>query len=165
MSGARVECYFFTVALADRVADTLVRHIDVLRSAFRLTRTERPFECDAIVVLPDHLHAGWTLREGDADFSTRWRSIKARFSRSLGAFGRRSPSLLGKRARGIWQRRFWDHCLRDEHDRDAHVRYCRANPVRHGLVESPADWPYSSIHRDIRLGRVGAEWSGESIDP
>jgi putative transposase len=110
------------------------------------------------VVLPDHLHAVWTLPEADSDFSTRWRLIKSRFSRALGATGHRSASMLAKNERGIWQRRFWEHHIRDEADFAAHVRYCWGNPVKHGLVERAVDWPYSSIHRDIRAGRVAAEY-------
>lgn len=154
--------YFFTVTLSDRSRTTLVDHVDILRAAYAETRTDRPFRCDAFVVLPDHLHAVWTLPEEDADFSTRWRLIKARFSRGVGRMGGLHPS-LSKRKKGesgIWQRRFWEHCIRDEADHWAHVRYCWGNPVKHGYVERAAEWPYSSIHRDIRAGRVEAEWSG-----
>jgi putative transposase len=152
--------YFFTVALADRHARTLVDHIETLRAAFRETMAERPFRCEAIVVLPEHLHAIWTLPAGDADFSTRWRLIKARFTRATGLVGRRSASQRAKDECGVWQRRFWERCLRDEADFEDHVRYCWANPVRHRYVERASEWPYSSIHRDIREGRVEAEWSG-----
>ncbi|GGE50066.1 REP-associated tyrosine transposase [Actibacterium pelagium] len=163
--------YFFTVALANRGATTLVERVDLLRDAFFRTYSERPFHCDAFVVLPDHLHAVWTLPEGDADFSTRWRLIKARFSRSLleemGAehpsYGR-SASKVEKGEVGIWQRRFWEHMIRDEADYRAHVEYCWGNPVKHGLVERPADWVFSSIHRDVRLGLVPDDWSGGQSD-
>lgn len=156
--------YFFTVNLADRSAGGLVRNIGALRQAFRVTMAERPFACDAVVILPDHLHAVWTLPEGDADFSTRWRLIKSRFSRSVGGGAPRSPSQWAKQERGIWQRRFWEHYLRDESDFAAHVRYCWGNPVKHGLVARAVDWPYSSIHRDIRAGRVEAEWCGQVLE-
>ena len=160
-------CYFFTVALADRSASTLVDHIDALRRAFSETQKEGPFECNAVVVLPDHLHAVWTLPAGDADFSTRWGAIKARFTRGVKASGKmgwnpilRSGSKLAKGDAGIWQRRFWEHCIRDDEDFERHVRYCWGNPVKHGYVAQAVDWPYSSIHRDIRLGRVEPEWAG-----
>lgn len=94
--------YFFTVALADRGATTLVEHVGALRRAFTATRAERPFRADAFVVLPDHLHAIWTLPEGDADFSTRWRLIKSRFVRETGAEAPRSASKHAKAERGIW---------------------------------------------------------------
>ncbi|MDU8943456.1 REP-associated tyrosine transposase [Ovoidimarina sediminis] len=154
--------YFFTVALEDRSQTTLVDHVDALRAVYAQTKAERPFRCDAFVVLPDHLHAVWTLPEGDADFSMRWRIIKARFSqavsRRVGGF-HRSASKRRKGELGIWQRRFWEHCIRDEADHQAHVRYCWLNPVKHGHAARAAEWPYSSIHRDIRAGRVDPEWT------
>ena len=152
--------YFFTVSLADRSSDLLVREVAHLRAAFAVTQRERPFWCDAFVVLPDHLHAVWTLPPGDADYSTRWRLIKSRFVRAVGEFCPRSESKVVKQERGIWQRRFWEHTIRDEQDYRNHMAYCWGNPVKHGLVERPTDWPYSSIHRDIRAGRVDPQWSG-----
>ena len=152
--------YFFTVSLADRSSDLLTRDIAQLRTAFSATRNERPFWCDAFVVLPDHLHAVWTLPPGDADYSTRWRLIKSRFVRAVGEFGPRSGSKIVKQERGIWQRRFWELCIRDEQDYRDHIAYCWRNPVKHGYVEHPVDWPNSSIHRDIRAGLVGPEWCG-----
>lgn len=168
--------YFFTVALEARGADLLVREIDMLRRAYRQTWRERPFSTDAMVVLPDHLHAIWTLPEGDSDFSTRWRLIKARFTRAvltgMGAehpsYGRMggvhpSPSKMRKGERGIWQRRFWEHCIRDADDYAAHMRYCWVNPVKHGLVNRAVDWPYSSIHRDARRGQVDLDVLGKTV--
>lgn len=142
---------FFTVALADRRGDLLVREVERLRGAVRATRTERPFRIDAWVVLPDHLHAVWTLPEGDGDFSTRWRLIKSRFSMGLPK-GTLRQSHERRQERGIWQRRFWEHHIRDHRDFCTHVRYCWINPVKHGLVKCPEDWPYSSIHRDAHTG-------------
>ena len=153
-------CVFFTVGLARRGGDMLVREVGRLREAVRVTRSERPFAVDAWVVLPDHIHAVWTMPEGDGDYSGRWKDIKTHFTKSLGMVGPRSASKIAKGEAGIWQRRFWEHHIRDQADFDAHVRYCWGNPVKHGLVERAADWPYSSIHRDIRLGRVEPEWSG-----
>jgi len=168
-------CVFFTLALADRGSDLLVREIARLRAAVGQVRAKRPFGIDAWVVLPDHLHAVWTLPEGDADFSTRWGAIKARFTRSVRRVGfhptnegmvgwnptlPRSPSKIAKGDAGLWQRRFWEHHIRDERDYAAHVRYCWINPVKHGLVERAVDWPFSSIHRDIARGIVEPEWSG-----
>ena len=144
LPGARV---FFTVTLAERGADLLTREIAVLREAVLRTRIERPFGIDAWVVLPDHRHCVWALPEGDADFATRWSVIKARFSRAMPPVARRE-SHRRRREHGVWQRRFWEHHIRDEQDWDNHIRYCWFNPVKHGYVEHPRDWPYSSWHRD-----------------
>ncbi|MEP4555026.1 MAG: transposase [Tateyamaria sp.] len=149
-------CVFFTVALAQRGERTLVEHIDDLRDAVRITRTERPFEIDAFVVMPDHLHCVWTLPAGDRDFSTRWRLIKSRFSRCLPK-GPIRKSHDSRNERGIWQRRFWEHHIRDEADYWAHIHYCWMNPVKHGFVERPEDWAYSSVHSDVRF-KKDAEW-------
>jgi putative transposase len=159
--------YSFTVSLADRSSDLLLQEVAHLRTAFAVTRRERPFWCDAFVVLPDHLHAIWTLPPGDAAYSTRWGAIKARFTRRVKASGvvgwnptLRTVSKIAKGDAGIWQRRFWGHRIRNEQDCRDHMAYCWGNPVKHGLVEHPTDWPYSSIHRDIRTGRIDPEWSG-----
>lgn len=127
--------------------DALTRKIETLRSAVRQTRTERPFAIDARVVLPDHMHCVWTVPEGDSDFSTRWSVIKARFSRAMPPSPRRT-SHETRREHGLWQRRFREHHIRDEEDLRNHIHYCWINPVKHGLVEHPKDWPYSSYHRD-----------------
>lgn len=155
---AKGACYFFTVNLAQRGDDLLARNIDDLRAAYRLTMAEHPVRCDAMVVLPDHLHAVWTLPPGDADFSIRWKKIKTRFTKAVGASRPCSVSKRAKGEKGIWQRRFWEHMIRDEADFAAHTAYCWGNPVKHGLAEKPTDWPYSSIHRDIALGLVGPDW-------
>lgn len=130
--------YFFTLALERRGTTLLLDHMDLLRAAYRATQQERPFHCDAMVVLPDHLHAVWTLPADDADFSTRWGAIKGRFTRAVKARGvgpvRRSRSKAEKGDGGIWQRRFWEHCCRSSVERDAYVRSCWVDPVTHGLV-------------------------------
>jgi putative transposase len=145
---------FFTVTLADRRKATLVDEVDRPRDAVRSTITERPFCIDAWVVLPDHLHAIWTLPEGDNDYATRWRLIKSRFSRGL-APGPVRESHVARQDRGIWQRRFWERHIRDDKDFADHLQYCWFNPVKHGLVDRPEDWAWSSVHREIRLGRYG----------
>lgn len=154
--------FFFTLTLADRGSTLLVDRIDVLRGAYAAVAVEHPWRTEAIVVMPDHLHAVWTLPEGDADFSTRWKKIKTRFSKGVlrrGSIGGLAPTLRGsasKRAKGevgIWQRRFWEHTVCDEADFAACVRYCHFNPVKHGFVERAEDWPYSSVHRELRAGR------------
>ncbi|MEL6586558.1 MAG: transposase [Pseudomonadota bacterium] len=152
--------YFFTVNLAVRGGDLLIRRIDALRSAYATTMRDLPVRCDAMVVLPDHIHAVWTLPPGDSDYSERWRKLKHRFSRAVDVEMGRSASKLRKRERGIWQRRFWERTIRDETEWAAHVRYVWTNPVKHGLVQRPAEWEFSSIHDAIRAGRVSSEWSG-----
>ncbi|MEM1234867.1 MAG: transposase [Pseudomonadota bacterium] len=156
--------YFFTVNLADRDSHALVTHWPALKDALVTTRRTHAFRTVSLVVLPDHLHAIWTLPDGDADFSTRWRLIKSRFSRETGSRGARTPSHLSKSERGVWQRRFWEHWIRDDRDLARCLRYCWLNPVKHGLVDRPVDWPLSTIHRDISAGRVPPDMSGET-DP
>jgi len=152
-------CYFFTVNLAHRRNhDLLVRHVGALRFAVAVTRRDHPFEIDAMVVLPDHLHALWQLPEGDADFSSRCRLIKARFSRAVPAGERIAPSRARRGERGLWQRRFWEHLIRDERDWQRHVDYIHYNPVKHGYVSRATDWPYSSLHRFVRTGWCDPDW-------
>jgi putative transposase len=155
---------FFTVALANRGSRALVDHIDLLRRAAAQTRAERPFTIDAWVVLPDHLHCVWTLPAGDADYPTRWRLIKTSFSRHLPS-GPLRPSHVKRGERGIWQRRYWEHHIRDEADLAAHIRYCWINPVKHGFVQRPEDWPYSSVHRDIAQGSYDPNSAGQFMIP
>ena len=167
--------FFFTVNLAERGSDLLVERIGDLRAAYGAVAAARPFWTQAIVVMPDHIHAVWTLPEGDSDFSTRWGAIKAGFTRRVRdasrvgfnptnakAAGlpvgwnptlRRSASKVRKGDAGVWQRRFWEHTIRDEADFAAHVDYCHFNPEKHGFVGRAVDWPYSSVHREIREGR------------
>ena len=148
--------YFFTVALAARGTTTLTDEIGLLRSVYGAVTREHPVKTHAIVILTDHLHAVWTLPEGDDNFSVRWKKIMAGFSRHCQAVGQVSPSKARKGEKGIWQRRFWEHAIRDEADFRAHVEYCWFNPVKHGLVAHPEDWPYSSVHRDRRVGATHA---------
>lgn len=155
-TGARV---FFTLCLAARGSDLLVQEIAALRRAVAQTQAERPFGIAAWVVLPDHLHCVWQMPAGDRAYGLRWAMIKGRFSHGLAAQPR-SHSKIRKGEKGIWQRRFWEHHIRDEADDAAHVAYCWGNPVKHGLVRQAVDWPYSSIHREIRLGWVAPEWGG-----
>jgi putative transposase len=154
--------YFFTVNLAERRLRLLTQHIDLLRHSFRYARARHPFTIEAIVVLPDHLHAIWTLPEEDADFSTRWRLIKSAFSRGLSPDERLSESRAAKAERGIWQRRYWEHTLRDDRDFARHVDYIHFNPVKHGYVARVRDWPHSSFHRMVRLGIFPEDWAGDA---
>ncbi len=154
--------YFFTVNLLERDKRLLVDHIDVLREAVRWVKQRYPFEIDAWVVLPDHLHAVLTLPEGDCDYSKRWREIKKRFSKALPATEYLSAVRRHKNERGIWQRRFWEHTIRDERDYWHHVNYVHYNPMKHGLVQRVIDWPYSSFHQAVKAGIYTPNWCGES---
>src|SRR5262249_23194873 len=151
-------CWFFTVNLLDRRQKLLLDHADLLRDAFEQTRKSFAFDIAAIVVLPDHLHAVWTLPPGDADFSTRWRLIKTRFAKALPKDEPLSVNRAARGERGIWQRRFWEHLIRDDADYARHVEYCYINPVKHGLVRCVQDWPLSSFHRDVRRGLFPNDW-------
>jgi putative transposase len=150
--------YFFTVNLLERRRRLLVDRIDDLRVAFHATHAVRPFEVLAIVVLPEHLHCVWRLPPGDADNANRWAQIKSGFSRRLPPEERRCARRVAKRERGIWQRRYWEHLIRDERDLRQHVDYIHFNPVKHGHVLRVADWPYSSFHRWVRAGDYPADW-------
>ena len=154
-------CWFFTVNLLDRRQTLLVDRIADLREAVAATRQAHGFEIAAFVVLPDHLHAIWTLPPDDSDFSMRWRLIKSRFAKALPRDERRSAVRVARNERGIWQRRFWEHLIRDEADYARHVEYCWINPLKHGLVDRERDRPHSSFHRDVRAGLVSIDWGGE----
>jgi len=132
---------------------------DCLRRAFEKVQTQRHFETTAICLLPDHLHCVWKLPDGDADFSTRWTLIKRGFTVSFLKAGgkelRQSDSRLEHRQRGVWQRRFWEHQIRDERDLHTHVDYIHYNPVKHGLVARLDDWPWSTYHKYVESGHYG----------
>ena len=151
--------YFFTVNLLERSGNDLpVRHIDHLRDAVRHVRINHPFTIHAWVVLSDHLHCVIELPIGDADFAVRWRLIKIRFSKSLPQTEWRSATRVRRGERGIWQRRYWEHMIRNEHDYGKHVDYIHYNPVKHGYTQCAAAWPYSTIHRYIAAGTVTRDW-------
>jgi REP-associated tyrosine transposase len=160
---AKGHVFFFTVVLADRSSNLLVDQIDRLRKVYRTVQQHRPFETIAICVLPDHVHALWALPEGDSDFSTRWSLIKTGFSRGLDP-GPRSASKVGKREKGIWQRRYWEHTIRDDADLERHVDYIHFNPVKHRHVTRMVDWPHSSFHRYVERGLLAADWAGDARD-
>jgi putative transposase len=143
--------FFFTVALRDRRATTLVNNIGALRAAMWRTLRQRPFVIDAMVVLPDHIHTVWTLPSCDVDYAGRWRLLKSCFTQALTKAG---AGLL-RNARGecdLWQRRYWEHTIRGVADLARHVDYIHFNPVKHRLVERVGDWPYSTFHRYVRGG-------------
>jgi putative transposase len=140
-------CFFFTVCLEDRRASTLIDHVEELKRAWRWTQERKPFACPAWVILPDHIHCIWKLPPEDDDYATRWKMLKAQFTRSLLA---RQALPDGRRTgeRRLWQRRFWEHAIRDERDMENHMAYIRGNPVRHGYVKQIEDWEHSSFYKN-----------------
>ncbi|WPL15611.1 Transposase [Thiorhodovibrio winogradskyi] len=157
--------YFFTVKLRDPESRLLVEQVGALRAVFRAVMTAHPFAIDAIVIMPNHLHALWTLPPGDWDYSTRWRLIKAAFSRTIPPGERLSASRQAKGERGIWQRRFWEHSVRDQRGFNNRFHYIHFNPVRHGYVKQPGKWPHSSFHRAVRQGIYPPNWCADTIGP
>ena len=162
--------YFFTVVTYKRIK--ILNRPDsaaLLKRAIEKVRKSYPFKIDAIVLLPEHLHCIWTLPHGDADFSTRWRLIKSYFSRNFSRVGwveERNPtdktistSRIKKNEKTIWQRRFWEHLIRDEQDFKHHVEYIHYNPVKHGLVDAPKEWRFSSFHRFVRDDIYNENWA------
>ena len=154
-------CWFFTVNLLDRRQTLLVDYIAILREAVAATHRDYDFTIHAFVVLPDHLHAVWSLPPNDYDFSTRWRLIKTRFAKALPKQERLTAARAARNERGIWQRRFWEHLVRDEDDYMRHIEYCYINPLKHRLVTRVRDWPHSSFHRDVRAGLFPLDWGGD----
>lgn len=154
-------CYFFTVNLRDRSSNLLIREIDLLRETVRATRLRYPFHIDAWVVLPEHMHCMWTLPPGDADFALRWKVIKFAFAKRLPITEVRTVNQQHRRERGIWQRRYWEHLIRDDRDYQRHFDYIHYNPLKHGHVERLVDWPYSSFHRAVAMGIYCADWCAE----
>jgi REP-associated tyrosine transposase len=159
--------YFFTLVTEHRRPLFLERAaVALFLTAIETIRARHPFEIDAYVVLPDHLHALWTLPEGDANFSTRWRLIKEAFTRAYikrHAAPERSESRRSKGEQGIWQRRFWEHVVRDDADFVAHVEYIHLNPVHHGLAAAPRDWPHSSFSSWVERGIYDARWGLDAL--
>ena len=153
--------YFFTVNLLERESSLLIDEIILLRESVKKVKDKYPFEINAWVVLPDHMHTVWTLPPGDCDFPVRWRLIKTHFSRALPCNEKINDNRLKRSERGIWQRRYWEHLIRNESDYKNHIEYCYINPVKHGHVSSVKEWPYSSFHRDVKKGIFPENWAGE----
>jgi len=153
--------WFFTVNLVERHGNhLLVEQIGRLRKAFEVVRKKHPFKIEAIVVLPDHLHCLWQLPPRDSDYGVRWGLIKAAFSRGLPIRERRSVSRISRGEREIWQRRFWEHLVRDEEDFARHTDYIHYNPVKHGWAETPSEWKHSSFGRFVENGIYSNDWGG-----
>lgn len=156
--------YFFTLTLENRNQTFLIDYIDLLRQAFQETQQRYPFETLAICILPDHLHWIMRLPENDSDYAIRIRLFKTLFSRRLPEHCRLQNLSKQKRGDlGIWQRRFWEHCIQNEHDLARHMDYVYYNPVKHGYVENVADWAFSSFHRDVKRGLYPQNW-GNNLD-
>ncbi|ELY4676201.1 transposase [Cronobacter turicensis] len=147
--------WFFTVNLRDRRSLLLCRAIDLLRAQVARVKRRYSFTIDAWVVLPEHMHCIWTLPEGDYDYSLRWQEIKKGFTRAL------TPR---RAADTVWQRRFWEHGIRDEKDFRRHMDYVYFNPVKHGWVRQVCEWPFSSFHRDVARGLYPKTWAGNSVE-
>ncbi|MHB8087574.1 MAG: REP-associated tyrosine transposase [Anaerolineaceae bacterium] len=160
--------YFFTVVTYQRhhiLTHPTARKI--LHHAWETTNERHPFQTLAICLLPDHIHCIWKLPDGDSDYSTRWKEIKRHFSldyqRQIGSGEDRNPSHQKQKEAAIWQRRFWEHTLEDEDDFDAHFDYIHFNPVKHGYVEKPSDWQWSTFHRYVKDGIYVNQWCGGDI--
>ena len=177
--------YFFTVVTYMRQALLNDLSIPILHRALKDCMLRKTFDLEAMVILPDHIHSIWRLPPTDDDYSSRWKLIKAAFTkeyiRRVGAAGRvggaqRNPQTLGgamakptismqtKGERGIWQRRFWEHTIRDETDYTRHCDYIHYNPVKHGLVKSPLDWPHSTFQEFVQRGIYPESWGGPAED-
>ena len=155
--------YFFTVNLADRQSDLLQKRMDDLRLITNKIKHSHPFVIEAMVVLPEHIHAIWRLPEGDADYPMRWSLIKSGFSRKIEKTEHIRLSRENKRERGIWQRRYWEHQIKDDGDFERHVDYIHYNPVKHGYVKRAIDWPFSTIHNYVQKGILPKNWATVDI--
>jgi len=157
--------YFFTVVTFNRSKIiTIPENVWLLREAFRCVMDNHPFEIEAFVLLPDHLHYIWTLPENDMDYSKRWRLIKSFFSRNCHEKYKQTSIETRKRKKekAVWQRRFWEHLIRDEMDFKKHVEYIHYNPVKHGFVKAPINWKHSSFHQYVKNGRYDSYWGMQS---
>ena len=157
--------YFFTVVTYRRqrfLCDENVRN--ALREGIKTTQASHPFTIDAWVLLPDHIHCIWTLPPDDADFGIRWAMIKRYVTKQCGQELKRDAwinrSKQKRKESTLWQRRFWEHQIRNERDYERHMDYLHYNPVKHGLVEKVAGWPHSTFHRYVRQGVYGMDWTG-----
>ena len=155
--------FFFTVALVNRKSNLLIEYIEHFKQAYRKVWQDYPFESVAVCILPDHVHAIWTLPDDDCNYSLRWQLIKRYFSRKFDADQMRSGSKIKHREKGIWQRRFWEHEIRNEQDLQQHMDYVHFNPVKHGYVARCAEWQYSTFHRYVRSGVLPEDWGGLEV--
>lgn len=153
--------YFYTATLKNRKKSYFIDYIDHLRASTKKTKLKYLFEIEAMVVLPEHIHTIWTLPHNDDYFAHRWRLIKSYFTQVLA----KECVPIIKNAKGnynLWQNRYWEHTIKNERDFEMHVNYIHYNPVKHGLVKYPAEWPYSSFHNFVKKGILSSDWSGEA---
>lgn len=157
--------YFFTVVTYKRqVIFNNKNAVNYLRETIRTIKRNHPFSIEAMVVLPDHIHCVWNMDQDDCDYSKRWKLIKMSFTKGFhqpDSQLERSASRVRKRERTVWQRRFWEHLIRDESDLHRHYDYIHYNPVRHGYVKSPDEWPWSSFHRFVDNGWYERDWGAD----
>ncbi len=154
--------YFFTVNLKNRQSSLLIDAVDLLRESFLYTQNKKPFTIIAIVILPEHLHCIWQLPESDKDYPARWKSIKSHFTRQIKKSGMHIKQ-NNHHEHNIWQRRYWEHTIRDDNDLTQHIDYIHYNPVKHGWVKSVKDWEYSSFHKYVKNGTLPLNW-GSNIE-
>ena len=159
---------FFTVVTYHRKPIlTGERERNFLHAAWEDVRTRFPFETIAVCLLPDHLHCVWKLPEKDMNYSIRWKEIKRLFTKAyleqIGPGEKRNQSRIRHQEAAIWQRRFWEHTIRDQQDLNYHIDYVHYNPVKHGLVQMVGDWPWSSFHRYVKAGWYEVDW-GEAVE-
>ena len=150
--------YFFTVVTYDRkpiLSDEIA--LKRLKASFRYTLQKHPFKIKGLVILPDHLHCIWQLPENDHDFSIRWNMIKRYFSSGFNVESNH------RREKKIWQRRFWEHAVRDENNLNQCLDYIHYNPVKHGYVASPCDWSQSTFHNHVQKGHYDIHWGRNEI--
>jgi len=159
--------YFFTVVTYRRrriLDDSLSRRL--LRESMEHVRRRWPFDMPVCVLLPDHLHCIWTLPDRDDNYPERWRQIKQRFTREYLSCGGKDRAVTKDQHRqgrkGVWQPRYWEHRIRSEEDYFKHHDYIHLNPVKHGYVDKPEDWPWSSFHQHVRNGWLDPNWPGSS---
>lgn len=158
--------YFFTVVTHQRQPILcLPKSLEAMRGVFRDVADRRPFQTDAWVILPDHMHVVWTLPEGDSDYSSRWAIVKKELTKHLRSVVDTNPASTSSRVRhrdgAVWQRRFWEHQIRDERDCRAHLDYIHFNPVKHGLARTPKDWQCSSFHKCVAQGTYEEDWGSD----
>lgn len=157
--------YFFTLVLKQRHnANLLIDHFDLLKSSILKVKSKFPFKLPACVVMPDHLHMIMLLPKGDDNYAMRIRLIKTFFSKSLDLVEPVSNSMSRKNEKGIWQRRFWEHLIRDEQDLQRHIDYIHYNPVKHGYCNRADEWPYSTIHNYVERGIYSRDWARDVLD-
>ena len=160
--------FFFTVVTFNRrKIFTDEQTVALLRQAIEAVQAGRPFKIEAAVILPDHVHMLWRLPDGDGDYATRWRLIKSYFTRRWPG-SRDYPTTLSRQNKGeraVWQRRYWEHLIRDEADWRRYVDYIHYNPVKHGLACAPAAWQHSSFHVFVKQGFYSLNWvAGERVE-